>query len=209
MLTAFKGGEWKASDVQSLLQTIFDRQYSLTQTVTVEVRYRTETRTGTRTVTDPDTGEESTVDYDYDVQVPYNYYICNVKLDNFDLSHLPVYMMSEDQLSLYSVYMATLGNRPDLFPGSGYVTRYAPGQYEDYDIPPEAMQDATFAAMLRKCTMLYSAIGSETVPDSFHFDSITKIPQYRIKTDLVPVLRHGGQAYHQPRHLRLPQRPGG
>ena len=148
MLTAFKGGEWKASDVQSLLQTIFDRQYSLTQTVTVEVRYRTETRTGTRTVTDPDTGEESTVDYDYDVQVPYNYYICNVKLDNFDLSHLPVYMMSEDQLSLYSVYMATLGNRPDLFPGSGYVTRYAPGQYEDYDIPPEAMQDATFAAMI-------------------------------------------------------------
>ena len=51
--------------------------------------------------------------------------------------------------------------------------------------------DESEQAMLRKCTMLYSAIGSETVPDSFHFDSITKIPQYRIKTDLVPVLRHG------------------
>jgi hypothetical protein len=50
------------------------------------------------------------------VQVPYNYYICNVKLENFNLSHEPVYIMNQDQLSLYSVYMATLGNRPDLFP---------------------------------------------------------------------------------------------
>ena len=51
--------------------------------------------------------------------------------------------------------------------------------------------DESEQAMLRKCTMLYSAIGSETVPDSFHFDSIAKIPQYRIKTDLLPVLRRG------------------
>jgi len=43
--------------------------------------------------------------------LPYNYYICNVKLENFDLSHVPVYIMDEEMLSLYAVYMATLGNR--------------------------------------------------------------------------------------------------
>ncbi len=58
------------------------------------------------------------------MEVPYNYYICTVKLENFDLSHVPVYMMGEEQLSLYAVYMSTLGNRPDLFPSSGYVDKY-------------------------------------------------------------------------------------
>ena len=48
------------------------------------------------------------------MQVPYTYYICTVKLENFNLSHVPVYIMSQDQLSLYAMYMATLGNRPDL-----------------------------------------------------------------------------------------------
>ncbi len=47
---------------------------------------------------------------------PYDYYICTVKLENFDLYHLPVYMMDEETLSMYAVYMSTLGNRPDLFP---------------------------------------------------------------------------------------------
>lgn len=33
--------------------------------------------------------------------MPYNYYICYVTLENFNLSHVPVYMMSEEQLSMY------------------------------------------------------------------------------------------------------------
>lgn len=53
--------------------------------------------------------------------MPYNYYICYVTLENFNLSHVPVYMMSEEQLSMYALYMSTLGNRPDLFPSSGYI----------------------------------------------------------------------------------------
>ena len=65
---------------------LFEKQYILTQTVEVEVRYRTETRT-------------DSAGNDYDVEVPYNYYICNVKLENFDLSHVPVYIMDEETLS--------------------------------------------------------------------------------------------------------------
>ena len=147
ILTAWHQGAWTLDEVQSTLQMLFDKQYILTEDVTSETRYRTETRTGTRTVTDPETGETSEEEYDYDVQVPYTYYICNVKLENFNLSHVPVYIMGEDQLSLYATYMGTLGNRTDLFPTSAYVGRYTNG-YTDYDIPPEALADEQFAAII-------------------------------------------------------------
>ena len=52
--------------------------------------------------------------------MPYDYYICTVTLENFDLSHLPAYLMDEEQLSLYAAYMSTLGNRPDLFGTAEY-----------------------------------------------------------------------------------------
>lgn len=150
LLTALQGHEWTIRDVQSNLAMLFDRQYTLTETVTVETRYRTETRTGTSTYTDPDTGETTSEDYEYDVQVPYNYYICHVKLENFNLSHVPVYILSEDQLSMYSIYMATLGNRPDLFPGSAYIGKYINGSDPVYEIPPEALSDETFAAIIKE-----------------------------------------------------------
>ena len=57
------------------------------------------------------------------MEVPYTWYICHVELENFNLSHVPVHIMSHDQLSIYAVY-GVLGNRPDLFPGSPYVNRY-------------------------------------------------------------------------------------
>ena len=57
-------------------------------------------------------------------RVHYDYYICTVTLENFNLSHLPVYIMGEETLSRYALYMATLGNRPDLFPSSPYVGKY-------------------------------------------------------------------------------------
>lgn len=133
-LTAYHQGEWTLSEVQSTLQMLFDRQYTLTQTVTVEVRYRPETRTGP--------------DGPYTVQVPYNYYICNVTLDNADLSHLPVEFLDEDKLHMYATYMATYGNRPDLFPTGEYPNASEREDYLDYDVPPEALEDGTFAAML-------------------------------------------------------------
>lgn len=70
--------------------------------------------------------------------MPYTYYSCTVELENFNLSHVPVYIMSEDQLSMYATYMSSLGNRPDLFPSSEYVNRYYYTEYPDYEalLPP-------------------------------------------------------------------------
>ena len=119
LLTALRGGEWTLDDVQSDLEMLFERQYILTEDVITETRY-------------DENGE------------PYEYTVCTVTLENFDLSHLPVYLLTEDKLSMYSLYMATLGNRPDLFPG------YAPSvdAGTDYEIPPEALEDEQFAAMM-------------------------------------------------------------
>ena len=149
-ITALKGGEWKIDEVGGVLDTLFEKQYILTETVTTETRYRTETRTGIRTHVDPDTGETYTEECEYDVRVPYPYYICHVKLENFNLSHVPVYIMSRDQLSMYALYMSTLGNRPDLFSGSAYVNRYYDTEYEKYEIPPEALADEQFAAIIKE-----------------------------------------------------------
>ncbi len=135
ILSALHPGEWTLEEVQETLQMLFDKQYTLTEEVVTEVRYRTETRT-------------DSAGNDYEVDVPYNYYICTVTLENFDLSHVPVYIMDEEQLGMYATYMSTLGNRPDLFTGSEYIGRYGEGSYTDYDIPPEALEDEVFAAMI-------------------------------------------------------------
>ena len=148
ILSALHEGVFTLDDVQSTLDMLFDKQYILTEDVEVEVRYRTETRTGTTTVTDPETGETSTETYTYEVEVPYNYYICTVTLENFDLSHVPIYMMSEDQLSMYSAYMSTLGNREDLFPGSQYVDKYITNPPDDYTVNPAYLSDEKFATLL-------------------------------------------------------------
>ena len=136
ILSALHVDGWTLADVQGDLQALFDRQYTLTETVTVETRYRTETQTDGE-------GNET------EVEVPYDYHICTVTLDNFNLSHIPVYIMGEDQLSRYSLYMAALGNRPDLFPGSAYIGKYG-GPVTRYDIPPEALEDEQFAAMIKE-----------------------------------------------------------
>ena len=141
MITALHQGEWTLDEVQGTLQMLFDRQYILTEDVVVETHYRTETDTWT----DAD-GNTHTDTY----QVPYDYYICTVTLENFNLSHVPVYIMSEEQLGMYATYMATLGNRPDLFPGSGYIGKYVEGSYTDYDIPPEVLDDEVFAAIIKE-----------------------------------------------------------
>lgn len=141
IITALHQGEWTLDEVQGTLQMLFDRQYILTEDVVVETHYRTETDTWT----DAD-GNTHTDTY----QVPYDYYICTVTLENFNLSHVPVYIMSEEQLGMYATYMATLGNRPDLFPGSGYIGKYVAGSYTDYDIPPEALDDEVFAAIIKE-----------------------------------------------------------
>ena len=137
MITALHQGEWTLDEVQGTLQMLFDRQYILTEDVVVEVRYRTVTRTDSE-------------GNDYDVEVPYNYYICYVTLENFNLSHVPVYMMSEEQLSMYALYMSTLGNRPDLFPSSGYIGKYITNRPPEHEVPESYLDDETFAAILKE-----------------------------------------------------------
>ena len=135
ILAALHEGVFTLDGVQGDLAMLFEKQYTLTQTIETETRYRTETRTDSE-------GNE------YEVEVPYTYYICNVKLVNNDLSHLPVSIMGEDELSMYAAYMQTLGNRPDLFPTGSYPNASTVKEPTYYEIPPEALEDETFAAMI-------------------------------------------------------------
>ena len=139
ILSALHEGSFTIDQVQGDLQMLFDRQYILTETVEVERRYYIETDTWT-----DEEGNTHTESY----RVYYDYYICTVKLENFDLSHLPVYMMDQETLSMYAVYMSTLGNRPDLFPSSGYVPKYVTNPPAKYEIPAEYLSDERFAALI-------------------------------------------------------------
>lgn len=95
---------FKASEVQGELQRVFEKQYKLTLTETVEVRYRTETRT--------DSEGNS-----YTVEVPYDYYILNVKLTNKSINTVANSLLTPEQLEMYNVYLQTKGNKPLLFGG--------------------------------------------------------------------------------------------
>lgn len=145
-LTA-KFGDYTPGKVQAELQAIFRQQYSLTVTETVEVRYRTELRTGTYTTTDPETGATQTHTYTYTVEVPYNYYILNVSLKNNSLGNIAVANLNAEQQERYTVYQRTQGNRPKLFADNIYAH---PGEYTDYAIPPEALADLSFAALIKE-----------------------------------------------------------
>ena len=139
ILSALHEGEFTLDEVQGTLQMLFEKQYILTEEVIVETRYRTETDTWT----DAD-GNTHTETY----RVPYDYYICNVKLENFNLSHIPVYIMGQEQLSMYATYMSVLGNREDLFPHSPYVDKYITNPPADYDVNPEYLNDEKFATLI-------------------------------------------------------------
>ena len=138
ILSALHEGVFTLDEAQSTLEMLFEKQYILTVTEEVEVRYRTETRTDSE-------GNE------YEVEVPYNYYILHVDLENFNLSHVPVYIMGEEQLSMYAMYMSSLGNRPDLFPSSGYVSKYYENPPADYEVPAALLNsDEQFARLIEE-----------------------------------------------------------
>lgn len=144
-LTA-KYGNFTYAQVQSELQTLFESQYTLSVSETVEVRYRTETRTGHHTVHEPD-GTTSTETYTYEVEVPYNYYILNITLTNKGLDSVVQPLMTEEQKGYYQTYQASLGNRSYLF-GENIVAGNVAGGGISYEIPPEALEDADFRAMI-------------------------------------------------------------
>ena len=140
IISAMHEGEWTLDEVQGTLQMLFEKQYILTETVVTERRYYLETDTWT-----DEEGNTHTDTY----RVYYDYYICTVTLENFNLSHLPIYIMGEDQLSRYALYMSALGNRPDLFPSSPYVAKYTADPVE-HEIPEAYLADETFAAILEE-----------------------------------------------------------
>ena len=140
IISAMHEGAWTVDEVQGTLQMLFEKQYILTETVVTERRYYLETDTWT-----DEEGNTHTDTY----RVYYDYYICTVTLENFNLSHLPIYIMGEDQLSRYALYMAALGNRPDLFPSSPYVAKYTADPVE-HEIPEAYLADETFVAILEE-----------------------------------------------------------
>ncbi len=108
-------GKYTLSDVQGMLDSIFDMQYQLGEKVETETRYWTETRTDYYQVYDPETGETYLVPYTYTVEVPYEYTICTVKLACISMEDIVDMLLTDEQKKLYEVYMSTKGNYPDLF----------------------------------------------------------------------------------------------
>lgn len=188
ILSALHEGEFTLDEVQGTLQMLFEKQYILTEEVIVETRYRTETDTWT----DAD-GNTHTETY----RVPYDYYICNVKLENFNLSHVPVYIMSQEQLSMYATYMSVLGNREDLFGGSPYVDKYITNPPADYDVNPEYLNDETFAALITEAEKYlgYPYVWGGSNPDT-SFDCSGFVSYVLTNSGLVNTGRLGAQGLY-------------
>lgn len=136
------------SQVQARLQSIFEAQYELKLEEKVEIRTRKETRVGYRY--NPITGTGHT--YTYQVTVQYEYKILNVTLLNRGVDYVARNSgLTDDQLQRYEVTLECRGNRDDLFAGIAFATpdgAGSSGEYEDYDIPGEALTDEKFRKMI-------------------------------------------------------------
>lgn len=132
LISAHMGDQWTVDSAYPWMERLFDRQYELTERIERQTRYQTERG--------PD-GEE--------VQVPYTYTICHVTLVNNNLSHLPFYVLSRPQISMYALYMSTLGNMPDLFAGNPYASTLRDPM--EYEVPEELLaSDETFARLIEE-----------------------------------------------------------
>ena len=128
--------DYTREEAQAEIQALFEKQYTLTLREEIQTRYRTET------TTDPETGETTTE------EIPYDYYILHVTLTNKNIETLAGELLTPEQKEMFDVYMETKGNKPDVF-GDDYATGTpGGGEYTDYEIPPEALSDERFAAMI-------------------------------------------------------------
>ena len=142
LISAHVNGEWTVDDAYGYMDRLFEKQYILTEDIEEETRYRREWVTRYRRVEDEETGNVTWVPYQVEEDVPYTYRICTVTLDNFNLSHLPFYVLSREGVGRYAMYISVLGMREDLFRGNPYAsTLREPGEY---DIPADVMEDETF-----------------------------------------------------------------
>ena len=128
--------DYTREEAQAEIQALFEKQYTLTLREEIQTRYRTET------TTDPETGETTTE------EIPYDYYILHVTLTNKNIETLAGELLTPEQKEMFDIYMETKGNKPDMF-GDDYATGTpGSGEYTDYEIPPEALSDERFAAMI-------------------------------------------------------------
>ncbi|MEH2949625.1 C40 family peptidase [Sporofaciens sp. JLR.KK001] len=128
--------DYTREEARAEIQALFEKQYTLTLREEIQTRYRTET------TTDPETGETTTE------EIPYDYYILHVTLTNKNIETLAGELLTPEQKEMFDVYMETKGNKPDVF-GEDYATGTpGSGEYTDYEIPPEALSDERFAAMI-------------------------------------------------------------
>ena len=148
LVSAHANGEWKIDEVCGYMDRLFEKQYTLTQEVESETRYREEWVTHHERIVDPETGEITWRPYDVLEDVPYIYRTCTVKLDNFNLSHLPFYVLSREGVGRYAMYISVLGNREDLFRWNPHAsTLREPGEH---DIPEEYREDETFRRIIEE-----------------------------------------------------------
>lgn len=148
LISAHANGEWTVDDAYGYMDRLFEKQYILTEDIEEETRYRREWVTRYRREEDAETGEVTWVPYQVEEDVPYTYRICTVTLDNFNLSHLPFYVLSREGVGRYAMYISVLGMREDLFRGNPYAsTLREPGEY---DIPADVMEDETFRRLMEE-----------------------------------------------------------
>lgn len=128
--------DYTREEARAEIQALFEKQYTLTLREEIQTHYRTET------TTDPETGETTTE------EIPYDYYILHVTLTNKNIEALAGELLTPEQKEMFDIYMETKGNKPDIF-GDDYATGTpGSGEYTDYEIPPEALSDERFAAMI-------------------------------------------------------------
>ena len=148
LISAHANGEWKIDGVYGFLNRLFEEQYTLSQKVKSETRYRKKWVKHYEKIVDPETGEITWRSYQVLEDVPYTYRTCTVKLENFNLSHLPFYVLSRKGVGRYALYISVLGNREDLFRGNPYAsTLREPGKH---DVPEAYLEDETFRRILEE-----------------------------------------------------------
>ena len=128
--------DYTREEAQAEIQALFEKQYTLALREEIQTRYRTET------TTDPETGETTTE------EIPYDYYILHVTLTNKNIEALAGELLTPEQKEMFDIYMETKGNKPDIFGDDYAAGTPGSGEYTDYEIPPEALSDERFAAMI-------------------------------------------------------------
>ena len=147
LVSARIGGEWTVDTAMPTLELLFEQQYKQTTAVEKETRYRTEWKKEYEQVEDPKTGEMKWRENWVQIEVAYTYTICKVKLVNNMLSHLPFMVLSREKVGMYALYMATLGNYPDLFAGKPHASQLK--EPMEYEVPEAYKQaDPKFAKLI-------------------------------------------------------------